>query len=183
MNASLLASPIKIETLVLVAIWQSPFVFQGVFSITAINADVQGFLFFRCLYPNSHSAMHIDNAFSSEAYHFSHLYNEQEQIALDTLDEGMLYTLYILKYALHLTLLEMANSSRQCRSVLDEEAMDAIIQRFSPMIQQGESLMNKQEEVGFAASMDFYPKERMARMAVNALFKHFLCKDPGKIRH
>ncbi|CEK10383.1 hypothetical protein [Legionella hackeliae] len=173
---------INIETLILVAVWDNPAIFQGAFKIS-LQSDVKKpiFLFFRCEYVNKLEQDTIIDSFSSDDYAFSHLYNKTQLIHLDRLNEGVGYAEYVLKYALHKTLLEMQSSQKQKFTAIDDIAMNAIIKRVEPMLKQEKAWTSYDNDLGFAASMDFHPQETMGRLAVEILL-NFDCGSNGNFK-
>lgn len=162
---------ITLETTILVAVWDNPAIFQGCFSITSTNGSAPVFLLFRCEYQNWHQQDTVEDEFSADTYHFTHLYNEKGLLHLETLKEEESYASYVLKYALYKTLLEMRVSRKQRFHSLDNVAMKAMIKQIEPLLQLDELWGNLDPEIGFAATMDFYPHEQMGKMAVNILLK------------
>jgi len=86
---------VKVETLVLVAVWGKPAIFQGCFKISPVDShQASVFLFFRCEYENKNRENHVGDNFSPDEYNFSHLYNESHLIPLERRSEGMDYAEY-----------------------------------------------------------------------------------------
>lgn len=161
----------SIETLILVAAWQQPAIFQGCFKLSSEDPKQAAiFLFFRCEYANEHRAEHVDDSFSPNDFTFSHLYNQTHSIALDQDDEGITYAEYILKYALYKTLVEMQSKQTQKFMSIDDEAMQVMVKKVEPMLQQAGVWETLDEHLGFAVSMDFHPQERMGQLGIEALF-------------
>ena len=73
---------INIETLILVAVWEKPFVFQGCFKLTDKSKNKQRLLFFRCECDKTDKKELIEQAFSAYEYQFSHLYDGAQPIRL-----------------------------------------------------------------------------------------------------
>jgi len=67
---------LNVETLVLVAVWETPFIFQGCIKITELHQDNRALFFFRC--QSKHQAQQdiLEDYFSSDDYEFTHLYHE-----------------------------------------------------------------------------------------------------------
>lgn len=165
-----IVEPINIETMVLVALWNNPAIFQGVFKISAqFGAQEAVFLFFRCEYKTGQEQHAVAEAFEVNDYQFSHLYNETQPVYLDKSKEGADYAEYVLKYALHKTLLEMRLSQKRRFAAIDDKAMQAIIKRVEPMLQQEGAWALADEDIGFSVAMDFYPQEMMGQLAVKTL--------------
>lgn len=165
------SQPVNIETLILVAAWSNPAIFQGCFKMSLIDSHQAPIvLFFRCEYENNNGENHVDDSFSPDEYIFSHLYNESHLISLEKKSEGMDYAEYILKYALYKTLLEMRTNQKQKFTSIDEEAMKAMIKRVELMLQREGAWEMSDEHIGFAVVMDFYPQEHMGQLAIKILF-------------
>jgi hypothetical protein len=161
---------LNVETLVLVAVWERPFVFQGCIKITALHEDNEVLYFFRC--ESSHREQNdiLNNEFSSDDYEFTHLYNESGFIPLSVTDPTKEYALYMMKYALHITLSEMISNRKIHFTSIDDVAMQAMINKIKPILNKGLTLPDD-EHIGFAVAMDFSPKEEMGRLAALALLK------------
>lgn len=199
---------VTIETLMLVAVWEPPFVFQGYFNISeaiqvrtysTTSNNLHGIpssalrpssprtrregnnegsyldktshrqiLFFRCEYSSSVHTSVIHPDFSPYDYQFTDLCNETKTIQLDALETRHEHAIYLLKYALHATLLLMLKNNKQHLVAADEIAMKLIVERIKPLFSQ-ESLTIDNPEIGFAVSMDFNPEEQTGRDAVSAL--------------
>lgn len=76
-------TPINIETLILVAVWTQPFVFQGSFKIINKNKQTEQFLFYRCERDRSEKTDIVENEFSPDDYQFTHLYRSSGHNQLD----------------------------------------------------------------------------------------------------
>jgi len=161
---------LNIETLVLVAVWERPFVFQGCINITEKNSDRNVIFFFRC--QSNHLEQHdvVNNDFSLDDYEFTHLYNESGFIQLNTLDPVKDYALDMMKYALHVTLTEMITSRKLHFTSIDDIAMQAMIDKIKPILNK-ELTIPDDDYIGFAVAMDFCPKEEMGRLAALALLE------------
>lgn len=165
---------LSVETLVLVAVWENPFIFQGCFTITQLPKGNKLLFFFRCQSNHKEQSDILSHDFTSEAYVFTHLYNESEFIPLevegaDTIKE---YALDMLKYALHITLKEMILSRKLHFTSVDDIAMQAMINRIKPILNKQLALSDVPDEpVGFAVAMDFCPQEQMGHLAALALLE------------
>lgn len=159
---------VNIETLVLAAVWTCPFIFQGYFNIAEKSSLNYQLLLFRCEYTKSTDVDVIDEEFSPYDYHFTSLYNEQNSMTLETLSQNN-NALYVLKYALHMTLLQMIKNTKQHFVSMDEIAMQSIIKIIKPSFSQESLSIQKEHDIGFAVSMDFHPVEAMGQSAVLAL--------------
>lgn len=160
---------INIETLVLIAVWNHPFIFQGYFKITEINGQSNQVLLFRCEYVKSSCMDVIDNEFSPYDYTFTHLYNESKLINLDALSHHNEYAIYLLKYSLHTTLLKMIQNTKQYLVSMDEVAMQSIVELIKPRFSQAALCTQNNNDIGFAVAMDFSPTEEMGQSAALSL--------------
>ncbi|MGQ3889451.1 hypothetical protein ACQUW5_10515 [Legionella sp. CNM-1927-20] len=170
------STKISIETLVLVAVWEPPFIFQGCFQITELTGKEKVLYFFRCQYDNANLTNKINNDFSPYDYHFSYLHDETKLIQLDHLDKAREGAIYALKYALHTTLLEMIKQEQRKLIFIDDIAMEAMIERVKPVIKHN-VLTNLGDDLGFAASVEFTPQEKTAQIAANTLLAKFAKKS------
>lgn len=156
---------INVETLILVAVWEHPFIFQGCFKISELHGDNSVLFFFRCQSNQLNQQSILQDDFAPDDYEFTHLYNEL----------GVLHTthedaLYLLKYALHVTLREMLSSTNQRFTHIDDVAMRAMIDKITPILNE-ELVFPEEEHIGFAVAMDFCPKEETGKLAALALLK------------
>ena len=159
---------INIETLVLVAVWENPFVFQGCFKIVELQKDNSILYFFRCQSSHNQQIDLLHDDFSPDHYEFTHLFNEIGLIQLKNRNETQENALYLLKYALHSTLKEMLSSRKQHFTTIDDQAMQALIKKVQPILNRELSLP-EEDHIGFAVAMDFCPEEEMALSAALAL--------------
>lgn len=160
---------LNIETIILVAVWEKPFVFQGSFIITNKQDDAQKFLFFRCeCYLED--KMSIQEDFSPHDYQFTHLYCGQAPIVFDKRNSEFEHALYLLKYTLRATLAQMMNRSQHYFTYIDEVAMSSISRQIGEYINSGRNLA-KDNDIGFAVSMDFMPSEENGRLAALSLWE------------
>ncbi len=91
---------INIETLVLVAVWNRPFIFQGSFSITNTRNHSIQLIFFRCECKLEDKMDVFDIEFSPDDYSFTHLYDSQSEIDITNTTDDLEQYLYLLKYSL-----------------------------------------------------------------------------------
>ncbi|HRD69412.1 MAG TPA: hypothetical protein PK657_04650 [Legionella sp.] len=159
---------INIETLILVAVWETPFIFQGCFKITELHGGDPILFFFRCQANHAQQAEILYNDFSSEQYEFTHLYNEEGLIQLSNLDQTQEDALYLLKYALHISLGEMITSRKMHFTSIDDIAMQALINKVRPILNR-ELALPEEDHIGFAVAMDFRPEEEIALLAALSL--------------
>ena len=167
MDGEIMQTTISIETLILVAVWKQPFVFQGYFKILDKSTQQGQVLFFRCEYAISALCKTIEEAFTPDHYCFTELYNEARTLQLHDLETTVDAT-YVLKYALHTTLCLMIKNQKQYFLSIDEVAMDLIIEKLRPAFSQA-SLGADDSDIGFAVTMDFNPTEQTGHNAVLAL--------------
>ncbi|KTD07363.1 hypothetical protein [Legionella jamestowniensis] len=161
---------LTIETLVLVAVWENPFVFQGCFKITNLLGNTPVLFFFRCNSLYEAQTDILDHDFSPEQYKFTHLYNERGLIQLNTLNQVQENALYLLKYALHVTLKEMLSSRKLHFTAIDDMAMHAFINKIQPILNQ-DLRLPEEEHIGFAVAMDFCPEEETGLLAALTLLR------------
>ncbi len=161
---------LNVETLVLVAVWVNPFVFQGCFKITELHEDTTSLFFFRCQSNHREQSDILNQDFSFEDYEFTHLYNETGFIQLSGLDPIKEYALDMMKYALHITLKEMISNRKLHFTSIDDIAMQAMINKVKPILNKNLPL-SEDDHLGFAVAMDFWPKEELGRLASLALLK------------
>lgn len=162
---------ITIETIILVAVWDNPVIFQGGFCITNNDISNSIWLLFRCEYQNLHQQDTVDDEFNPNAYYFSHLYNATGLIHLDPCQESTSYAEYVLKHALYKTLLEMRTSQKQRLSSFDKTAMNAMINQVKPLLRLDGIWEDLDQDIGFAAEIDFSPQEKMGKLAMKTLLK------------
>ena len=159
---------LNVETLVLVAVWENPFIFQGCIKITELGKNKEVLYFFRCQSTHQEQNDILNNDFSSDDYEFTHLYNESGFIQVSVTDPTKEYALDMMKYALHITLREMISSRKIHFTSIDDIAMQAMINKIKPILNQ-ELTLPEDDHIGFAVAMDFSPQEEMGRLAVQAL--------------
>lgn len=161
---------LNVETLVLVAVWENPFIFQGCIKITKLHENNEVLYFFRCQSNHTEQNDILNNDFSPDDYEYTHLYNELGFIQLSFIDPIKEYALDMMKYALHTTLREMISSRKIHFTSIDDIAMQAMINKIKPILNKELSLPDD-DHIGFAVAMDFSPKEEIGRLAVSALLK------------
>ena len=168
---------INVETLVLVAVWDTPFIFQGCFKITELEGKNTVLFFFRSQTSHGQQSDILNYDFSPEHYEFTHLYNETSLIPLSNLEPAQEDALYLLKYALHITLGEMLSSRKTHFTSIDDIAMQALINKVRPILN-SKLTVPEEDHIGFAVAMDFRPEEKMALSAALALLEKFKNIDP-----
>ncbi|KTD14654.1 hypothetical protein Lgra_0685 [Legionella gratiana] len=161
---------INVETLVLVAVWETPFIFQGCFKINELQGNNTVLFFFRSQTSHVQQSDILHKDFLSEQYDFTHLYNEEGLIQLNNLDQVHEDALYLLKYALHVTLGKMLSSRKMHFTSIDDIAMQALIDRVRPILNR-ELTLPEEEHIGFAVAMDFCPEEETALLPALALLR------------
>jgi hypothetical protein len=164
---------LNIETLILVAVWECPFIFQGCFKITQLHKDHTIILFFRCqsIHEQQMDILHED--FSPEEYEFTHLYNDSGRIIPNGQNQTHEDAVYLLKYALYVSLKEMLVNRKLHFTSIDDMAMQAMINRIRPILNK-ELVLPEEEHIGFAVAMDFCPQEEMGNAAALTLCREFL---------
>lgn len=161
---------IKVETLLLVAVWETPFIFQGCFKITELERKNTVLFFFRCQARHVQQSDILNHDFSPELYEFTHLYNEAGLIQLSNLEPSQEDALYLLKYALHITLGEMLTHRKIHFTSIDDIAMQVLIDKVSPILNR-ELALPEEDHIGFAVAMDFRPEEEIALSAALTLIR------------
>jgi hypothetical protein len=170
---------LNVETLVLVAVWENPYLFQGCITVKDLQENNTVLFFFRCL---SHHQAQIDvlnSDFFSTDYQYTHLYNESGSIGLSGLDPVKEYALDMMKYALHITLREMLSSRKLHFTTIDDLAMQAMINKIKPILNQ-ELALPEDDHIGFSVAMDFCPQEEMGHLAAAALLQKLENSDSSK---
>ncbi|HAU1093060.1 TPA: hypothetical protein F8V12_10065 [Legionella pneumophila] len=166
--ASNLNSTINIETLVLVAAWSFPFVFQGSFKILDRDKYNEHFIFYRCEYTKAHQTDILEDEFSPLDYQFTYLYAGSVKYHGNILNQLSENAIYLLQYALHLTLSKMLTNKRPSDIYIDEIALNFLTERIKQKFDEGKSFENE-ADIGFAVAMDFNPQEQTALAAVRNL--------------
>lgn len=166
---------INIETLLLVAIWEKPFIFQGCFKISTTGLEHKKFFFFRYECDELTQTNLVENEFFPANYRLTHFYNEIQPILLDEIpNQAVEDAFYILKYALFTTVKEMLlQQAPKHHLSIDEVVIDTLFEKIKPMMEQESSWKNSMSEIGFAVAMDFSPQEPMGEAAVNVLLNNF----------
>lgn len=160
---------LNIETLVLVAVWNSPFVFQGGFNIANAQDNSKKLLFFRCECHLENKMDLLDVDFSSHDYTFTHLQSDQSAICLENNNDELEQALYLLKYALKETLKKMIINPKQHLIQIDTVAMSSIFQQIKDHIDCHGQKNIDYDDIGFAVSIDFTPTENVGRNAALTL--------------
>lgn len=173
---------INIETLVLVAVWETPFIFQGCFKVTELKGEKNCFFFFRCQASHVQQSDILNYDFSPEQYVFTHLYNDTGLIQLSNLETTQGNALYLLKYALHITLGEMLSSRKMHFTSIDDIAMQALINKVKPILNR-ELTFPEEDHIGFAVAMDFRPQEETALLTALTLLGKLKNKDTKRQPH
>ena len=162
-------TPINVETLILVAVWESPFVFQGSFKIIDKSRHTERFIFYRCECNKFAKTDILEEEFSPYDYQFTHLYRvASDHSQIEFMGQLIDDALYLLKYALYTSLTQMIRSSKQYFTYIDEVALLAISKKIGGVLQEGLDIQEDQE-LGFAVSMDFNPSEPLGQAAASAL--------------
>ncbi|HHT9888306.1 TPA: hypothetical protein ACT9KI_000447, partial [Legionella pneumophila] len=166
--ASNLNSSINIETLVLVAAWKFPFVFQGSFKILDRDSYNEHFIFYRCEYTKAHQTDILEDEFSPLDYQFTYLYAGSIKYLDNILNQLSENAIYLLQYALHLTLSKMLTSKRPSDIYIDEIALNFLTERIKQKFDEGKNFEGE-ADIGFAVAMDFNPQEQTALAAARNL--------------
>lgn len=161
-----------IETLILVAIWEQPLIFQGCFKISASGHEKFFFFRYECPYLKEEDIIHKD--YCPSHYQLTHFYTQEQPISLLPHNEAQEHAFYILNYAFYITLKEMV-----CRQIkkpmlsVDEVVLNSLLNQIKPMLDKNSPLAEHLQEIGFAVKMDFYPQEIMGELAVRTLLFDF----------
>nr|HAT8713884.1 hypothetical protein [Legionella jordanis] len=159
--------PVIIETLILVAIWDIPSIFQGCFHLATASQEKQSLVFFRCECALGEAAI-LDDDFSEEYYQFTQLYRDKQQLDLAYWRQEKPDSLYILKYALHLSLQQMLRHNNWNLKYTDEIALSRIEQSIETILH-AESFLKAAEHLGFAVAIPFIAHENNSQQAIDAL--------------
>jgi hypothetical protein len=159
---------INVETLLLVAIWETPFIFQGCFKISDLQTDDTSLFFFRCKAYHMQPIDILTHDFLPDQYELTHLYNEAGLIQLNNLNQEQEDALYLLKYALNITLGKMLTNRKTHFTSIDNIAMQALINKVRPILNK-ELALPEEDHIGFAVAMDFCPTEDIAQLAALTL--------------
>jgi hypothetical protein len=161
---------LNIETLVLVAIWDHPFIFQGSFTITNTINNSNQLLLFRCTCGLKDKMDILDIEFSPYDYMFTYLYDGAVEVLANANDD-LEHALYLLKYSLKETLQKMIINPNQRLTHFDEIAMSSIAQQIKKhMIYHGQKRMDD-NNIGFSVSISFTPTEKIGKKAALTLLK------------
>ena len=119
MNPKILLAA-DIETTLLVAVWAKPNIFQGYFKITPHDTSDDQFIYFRLICGQNQRENFLKEEFYPEQFVFSHLYNQVGQLKAQTTED----CLYLLKYAVYITVTAMLKNKNQYFTYIDEIALD-----------------------------------------------------------
>ncbi|KTD54766.1 hypothetical protein [Legionella quateirensis] len=162
---------ITIETLILVAVWEGPFIFQGSFNLCDKNRQTEQLLFYRCERDKAEKMDILEHEFSPYDYQFTHLYRVTETTQRDVLDQCTEDARYLLKYALHVSLIQMITNNKHSLTYMDEIALMSLTKRVQLKLSKGTH--NKEDDaIGFAVAMDFNPSEPTGQAAVVNLLSY-----------
>lgn len=157
-----------IETTVLVAIWNMPVIFQGYFKITFANEPEEFFIFYRCQCKEYEQQQFRAQEFIPSKVQFTHLYNSLGiRHSLNQIEED---ALYLLQYALFMTVHQMLSNSIHHLTYIDEIALSSIIERTTSILNRPD-LTKTHEDLGFAVAMNFEPIDELSSKALLALLQ------------
>jgi hypothetical protein len=162
---------INIETLVLVAIWEKPFIFQGSFTITNKGDYSKKLLIFRCECNLADKMVITESDFSPNNYQFTHLYNIQSEISLINTNYALELSLYLLKYALNETLKKIITHPKQHAIHIDDIALTSISQQMENYLFYRQEKNLGDSGIGFAVAIDFTPAEELGQTAALTLLE------------
>ena len=160
---------LNIETLLLVAIWEKPFIFQGSFTITNKGDHSKRLLVFRCECDLEDKIVITEMDFSPINYQFTHLYNAQSEIVLSNVKYELELALYLLKYALNETLKKIIAHPKQHAIHMDDIALASISRQMETYLFYRQEKNLGDSDIGFAVAIDFTPTEELGRKAALAL--------------
>ncbi len=160
---------LNIETLVLVAILEKPFIFQGSFTITNKGDYSKRLLVFRCECDLEDKKVIMEMDFSPINYQFTHLYNVQSEIALSDIDYELELALYLLKYALNETLKKIITHPKQHAIHIDDIALASISRQMETYLFYRQEKNLGDSDIGFSVMIDFTPTEEIGRKSALAL--------------
>ncbi len=162
---------INIETLLLVAIWDKPFIFQGSFTITNQDDYSKGLLIFRCECTFENQMDIIETDFSPTNYQFTHLYNIQSEISLANINYESELALYLLKYALNETLKKIITHPKQHAIYMDDIALASIAQQMESYLFYRQEKNLENHDLGFAVAIDFTPADELGQTSALTLLE------------
>jgi len=166
MNSPLLLSA-DIETTILVAVWSEPIIFQGYFKITLHEASSESFIFYRAVCEAYHQENFLDEEFFPDQFQFSHIYNQSGIIKKQIIEPD---AVYLLNYALFITVTQMLKNKKQYLTYIDEVALNAIMERTSIII--NKPVHTKlHDDLGFSVNMNFQAREKNSEDALTALIQ------------
>ncbi|KTD41295.1 hypothetical protein [Legionella parisiensis] len=136
-------------------------------------------IFFRNEVSNSEQLDFIEHEFCPDNYRFTHFYSQDRKIYLDEENESQEFALYILNYALYVTVKEMLIKTPQKQRFLsvDDKFLDSLIGKIKPILTKEPFWNESMKEVGFAVAMDFCPREEMGKTAVQTLLSGFMSNE------
>ncbi|CEG57503.1 hypothetical protein [Legionella fallonii] len=161
-------TPINIETLILVAVWAPPFIFQGSFKIIDKKSHTEHLLFYRCQSEKTAKTDILEHEFSPYDYQLTHLYCVAEQGQCTFLQYLSEDALYLLKYAFYVSLTQMIRNDNHYPTYMDEVALMTISKRVGEVLKEGRDIQDD-AHLGFAVAMDFNPTEPLGQAAVISL--------------
>ncbi|AMP90827.1 hypothetical protein [Legionella pneumophila] len=159
---------INIETLVLVAVWSAPIVFQGSFTIFDRKNGKQYLIFYRCECQKANQTDILDDEFSPFDYQFTYLYAGSVRLHDNIFNQLSEDAIYLLQYALYLTVTKMLTTKKQNYIYIDEMALHSLTESIKQKFAEGKNF-EMDAEIGFAVAMDFNPQEQAALYAVSSL--------------
>lgn len=161
-------TPINIETLILVAVWEQPFMFQGSFKIIDKKSHAEHLIFFRCECEKATKNAILEDEFSPYDYQLTHLYRAVKQGQCEFLQYLTDDALYLLKYALFVSLTQLIKNNKHHQTYMDEVALITISKRVEDLLKEGQDIQDD-AYLGFAVAMDFNPTEVLGQAAVTSL--------------
>lgn len=161
---------ITIETLILVADWKKPALFQGRFTLfDNERPSIKKVYFFSALNELIANKHEEEEGIQPMDYRFRELMTFNGENVLDTqLHQLRGDMLYILKYALSQSVQLMRKNRTNDQVSFDEVAIEQLSEMMMTTYQPSKNT-SKIEDVGFEVSIDFSPSEPRGEAAINLL--------------
>ena len=156
---------INIETLIITAIETEKYLYQGLWTISKAKSKTKQFYFYQCsseFKPDSPHDLSIDELFC-----FNNTDLLRAKTKLTQID-----ALYLLKYALLETIELMHSRPQRLTKIFSTDTpLDEMLERLVPDLNV-EQLLTLPDEIGFAAAIDFSPKDEIGRNAAKLLISN-----------
>lgn len=156
---------INIETLIITAIESEAYLYQGLWTISEAKSKTKQFYFYQCrseFKPDSPHDLSIDELFC-----FNNTDLLRAKAKLTQID-----ALYLLKYALLETINLMNRRPKLSTKIFSTDSpLDQMLERLLPNLNV-EQLLALPDEIGFAAAIDFSPKDEIGANAAKLLISN-----------